>query len=213
MSEIVIPENDRVFVTGMTGSGKTHFSKKALAETDRLVVFDIKNNLRQEMNLERWSKSALRQFVKGLPIRLQITAPARKGINEPDWYNEKFGLIYGVGNTRVFIDEMLGVLKNAVDLPYWLKAIYTRGREPITRRGRVIGGNIGVVAATQRPSHIPVFCMTESEHFFIFHLQNPDDRKKVSLYTTPEVALPVAHEHGFYYYNNRDRKAIYVPRL
>ena len=212
--DITIEPNSRVFITGKTGSGKTYLAERVLADVPRLVVFDIKDNLSKRMNLEPGKKREnWRRFLRGYDIRLQVTAPV--GINnEADFYHDWFRRVFVAGDCIVYIDELLGVLKHPTDLPKWLKMIYTRGREPITdRRGRIVGGNIGVFASTQRPSHIPVFCMTESEEFFIFQLQNPDDRKKVAAYTSPEVANPIPDEHGFYYYKTRSNQPEYYPKL
>lgn len=221
--QIDIAENSRVFVTGKTGSGKTHFSKSILAPVNRLVVFDIKDNLAGEMNLVPATgangntiKDNWRKFLRGKDIRLQVTAPRNVVGSEEEYefYHEWFRKVFLVADTMVYIDELLGVLKSSVDLPKWLKAIYTRGREPVYgRKNRIVRGNIGVIACTQRPSHIPVFCMTESEEFFIFQLQNPDDRKKVAAYTSPEIAQPIPDEHGFYYYKTRSNEPFYVQEL
>lgn len=216
--DVNVSPNARVFVTGKTGSGKTYFSKQLLSGVQRLAVFDIKNNLSKDMNLEpvvsgsHINKSVWRRFWKGNDGRIQITAPVGHP-NEFEFYHDWFRRVYFAADCVIYIDELLGVVPNAVNLPLWLKAIYTRGREPIKKRGRIVGGNIGVVACSQRPAHIPAFCMTESEQFFVFQLQNPDDRKRIAAYTSPELAQTIPDEHGFYYYETRSNKPVYVPSL
>lgn len=209
--EIDIATNARVFITGKTGSGKTYLAKRLLENAERLVVIDIKDNLREEMNLVPPTHDNWRKFLLGKPVRIQATAPL--GTDELGYYHEVFRRAYSTGDCIVHINEILGVVRSAVDLPFWLKAIYTRGREPRYKRKRIIGGNIGVIAETQRPAHIPVFCMTESEHFFVFQLQNPDDRKRVADYTVPELRDPITDEHGFWYYATRSDHAEYIPEL
>jgi energy-coupling factor transporter ATP-binding protein EcfA2 len=210
---IEIAPNSRVFITGKTGSGKTHLSKEILSQVDRLVVFDPKDNLSDDMDLvpirrrENW-----RRFVRGYPVRLQVSHDIAKD-DDIEYYHNVFRDVFAIGDCMVYIDELLSVVKSSVDLPKWLKAIYTRGREPRYKGNRIIGGNIGVVACTQRPAHIPVFCMTESEEFFVFQLQNPDDRKKVAAYTSPEIAEAIPDEHGFYYYKTRSNQPVYVKEL
>lgn len=210
---IDIDANSRTFITGKTGSGKTYFAKELLKSANRLIVFDIKNNLSEPMNLvpakrkENW-----RKFLRGYDIRLQVTAPVGT-YNDFEFYHEWFRRAFIAADCVVYIDELLGVLRSPQDLPMWLKYLYTRGREPVYKRGRIVSGNIGIVASTQRPSHIPVFCMTESENFFIFQLQNPDDRKKVADYTSPEISAPIPDEHGFYYYKTRSNQPEYYQSL
>lgn len=214
--DIDIEPNARVFITGKTGSGKTYLSQTVLSPQNapRLVVFDNKDNLKNDMDLVSFRKrDNWRLFLRNQPVRLQITHDVSKD-DDLEFYHEWFRKCFYVGNCIIYIDELLSVVKNSVDLPKWLKAIYTRGRQPrYDKRGQITGGNIGVVACTQRPAHIPVFCMTESEHFFIFQLQNPDDRKKIADYTSPEVSTPIPDEHGFYYYKTRSNTPVYVREL
>lgn len=203
-----------MIIAGKTGSGKTFLAEELLKSAKRLVVFDIKNNLQERMNLVPDNKDNWRKFIRGKDIRLQIRAPLLSTSEFADYYDKQFRKVFYGADCVVYIDELYGVTQGSQSLSPFFTALYTRGREPVKdKRGSIIAGNIGIIASTQRPAHIPIFCMTESEHFFVFQLQNPDDRSKLAAYTTPVIREPITDEHGFYYYQTRSPNAEYVEGL
>lgn len=102
-----------------------------------------------------------------------------------------FATIYGAGHVTVYIDEAYGIVPPGAKIPPMLNALYTRGRE--------LG--IGVWAATQRPSWIPLVMLSEAEWLFAFRLQLDADRKRMAELMGPEVMRPVRNPHGFWLYN------------
>lgn len=211
---IEIEPNARTIIAGKTGSGKTFLAKHILKGVPRLVVIDTKNNLREDMNLKPEINRNWRDLRLGLPIRLQIKPPFLPTSQFAEYYDGIFRKVFYAADCVVYIDELYSVTQGAQTLSTYLTALYTRGREPVIgNRGRIVGGNIGIIACTQRPANIPVFCMTESEHFFVFQLQNPDDRLKLANYTSPEIKEPIKDEHGFYYYQTRATSPLYIQEL
>lgn len=214
---VQIPPNSRTIICGKTGSGKTYLAERILKNTKRLVVFDIKNNLAQRMNLQPGSKKNWSHLLRGKNIRIQVKYPPA-GTDLTDYYETMCGRILNVGNCVLYIDELYDVIgKLGGEIPYNFRAIYSRGREPIYKEfkgeEKLVGGNIGVIACTQRPSRIPLLVMTEVEQFFIFRLQNPDDRITAAGYTGQIVREPIEEEHGFYYYQSDMEAPVYVPKL
>lgn len=214
---IFIPPNSRTIICGKTGSGKTYLAERILKDTKRLVVLDIKNNLAGRMHLQPGTMKNWSHLLRGKNIRIQVKYPP-PGADLTDYYETICGRILSVGNCVLYIDELYDVIgKTGGEIPYNFRAIYSRGREPIYKtingEDKLIGGNIGVIACTQRPSRIPLLVMTEVEQFFIFRLQNPDDRITTAGYTGQLVREQIPDEHGFYYYQSDMESPVYVPAL
>jgi len=211
--EISIPQNERVLIAGMTGSGKTYFAERLLEPAKRLIVFDNKNNLKKRLNLVSPTKKNLMKFLRGADMRLHIPSPVLSDDGGEEYYNYWWRLVYEAANCTVYIDELLTMIKNAQTYSPFMKATYVTSREPVIKNGRVVKGNVGVIASTQRPANIPTFTMTESGEFFVFTLQNPDDRDKLAQYTRPELEEIVPDEHGFYHYSKTTRAVTYHEKL
>ena len=80
-----------------------------------------------------------------------------------------------------------------------LKNVYTRGRE----------FGIGMWASAQRPSLIPLFAISESNHLFIFRLNMEEDRRRLASFAGDRVMNPIRDPHGFYHYVVTDDQATY----
>lgn len=213
MPHIEIPPNARVFLGGMTGSGKTYKAVQLLKPVKRLVVMNVKDDpdLIKELDLEPETPRNWRKLIQGKPMRISIS----HDIADPDmheYYAEAFRKAFMAGNTRVYIDELYDVIRNEQTPPTYLRALYTRGRQTIKdKNGAITSGNMGAFACSQRPARIPLFTLTESSHFFIFRLTNEDDRKRVAQYTHPDLETPIPDEdeHGFWFFSRDDRIPIY----
>lgn len=213
MPEILIPANARVFLGGMTGSGKTYMAKKLLAPSKRLVVMNVKDDpdLVKDMGLLPETDRNWRKLFQGKAMKISVAHP----IDDPnlfDYYAKAFERAFKAGNVRVYIDELYDVMDNPQNPPTYLRALYTRGRQAIEdKAGEIVSGNMGAFACSQRPSRIPLFTLTESSHFFVFRLTNKDDRDRIAQYTHPALAEPIPdeHEHGFWYFDRETRTPIY----
>ncbi|WP_253852470.1 hypothetical protein, partial [Bacillus amyloliquefaciens] len=109
---------------------------------------------------------------------------------EPEYCNALMSWVYKRENTILWIDELMEVAPIAHNDPKELKALYTRGRSI----------EAVVWACTQRATDIPVIAMANSSHYFIFTMQNPDDRKKI----VKATGMPQFEEqpggHNFWYW-------------
>lgn len=194
-----IKNNERVFICGKTGSGKTALAEFLLKKSNRLVVIDSKGNLKDRMNLLDDNKG-LKLLSKGREARVQILTPI---VDNPQLYFEDlFQQIYNMGNVILYIDEIFAIT-NGRDYGKWLTALYTRGRE--------LG--IGVWISTQRPSRIPMFSLSESDYYFMFRLQLDEDKKRMSKILGEGVLKPIEDEHGFYMYSTKNDELIYSKGL
>lgn len=205
MVQIDVQSDQRVLITGMTGSGKTFLARQLLRGVNRLVVLDPKGMLRdaddeppdETWNLTEWSESGVKKLMGGDPVRMRVAAPLNG-----DW-SEYLWAVYKAGNVVLYIDEMYGVVPIGKRAPDALTAIYTRGRE--------LG--IGAIGATQRPVWVPLEIISESEWLFIFRLRLDDDRRRMASLTGPEIMNPVPDRFGFWTYNVLWDSPIYTPQL
>ncbi len=191
-----IKANDRVLLAGKTGSGKTWFAHRLLAGVPRLVVIDPKATLIDwgltEPGADDWTR-----LERGGTGRFRILAPI---VDDPlMWYESLFQRLYDIGDLTVYIDEAYAVSSPGSRPGKYLAALYTRGRE--------LG--IGVWAATQRPTWIPLFLISEADWLIMFRLNLPDDRKRLAAIAGDRVMGRIPDKHGLWLYNVEDEKPRY----
>lgn len=198
--DLEILASERVALVGKTGSGKTTLALFLTKSLRRLVVFDPKGTLNTPTwRLEDWSQKGIQQLADGEPIRMRVPAPL-SGNWEP-----YFAEIFSIGNCAVYIDEVYGVVPPQTKPGPMFTALYTRGREL----------NLGVIAATQRPTWVPLFVLSEAEWLFVFRLQLQIDRNRMSEIAGPALLPPIPSEDefGFYVYNSLWNDPIYCDGL
>lgn len=202
MEAISLRTNERVFITGKTGSGKTFLSRYLTRSCPRLVVLDGKAVL-GSWDLAPWTPEGRDLLRDGSsPVRMRVTIPDPKTDPAPFW-NDVMYECYQGGNVTVYIDELYMVAPPGKPAPPLLWGLYTRGRE--------LG--IGVWGCSQRPAWLPLFTMSEAEHFFSFRLQMDDDRKRMAEFMGKEVFREITDEHGFYYARAEWSNPEYVQQL
>jgi hypothetical protein len=118
-----------------------------------------------------------------------IYRPVLDELNK-EYYEVFFKWIYFRRNTIVLIDELMS-FTTPTYCPEYLKGIYTRGREL----------NVTAWACTQRPKNIPLICMSEATHFFIFRLNIEDDRKRLVEVAGCKEFMELLPKHVYWYYN------------
>lgn len=192
-----IKGNERVAIAGKTGTGKTYLAKHLTRGLRRFVVFDSKGTL-TDWNTIEWDKEAEHLLIEGEPVRARVLTPITDREQTLEYYDNIFSKILAAGDVTVYVDEAFAITENGV--PIYLKALYTRGRE----------FGVGVWASTQRPHGIPLFMLSEADHFFSFFLQFERDRKRMAEFMGEEVLTPARDVHGFYYARAQDRKPVYI---
>lgn len=192
---MLIKPNDRVLLSGKTGSGKTLFAMRMLAPVKRLIVLDPKANL-TDWNLKTPNGRDWWRFGRGSNGRFRILPPIVN--NAGLWYEQLFERLYDIGDLTLYIDEAYAI--GSGQRPgAWLQALYTRGRE--------LG--IGIWAATQRPTWIPLFLISEADWLITFRLNLEDDRRRLATVCGDQVIGRIPDPHGFWIYNVQSETPTY----
>ena len=197
MSTVIIGRDQRLAVVGKTGTGKTYLLRALAAPVTRLVVIDSKGTLGgEDWNLAPWTPKTAFALAAGKPVRLRVLAPM-DGDYEPF-----FSAVYNAGDCVLVIDELFAVSDRGKFGP-WLQACYTRGREL----------KVGVWAAMQRPSWVPLMALSEADYYVCFRLQLEEDRRRMAAFMGPQVEAPVRDKYGFWLYSTEWENPRYARSL
>lgn len=175
-AELVPKIGNRVFLTGMTGCGKSVLARRLLdARQDALVlIYDAKDEIKWPgyQRFTTWQSLVLAN------PRRAIYAPNIKELDNPKcWdYFFKFAFLRQRKNykrrlkvnTVVYVDEAYAVTDGET-IPFYYKAGLTRGRSM----------GLEIWSATQRPKNIPQFLMSEVQQTYVFFHQMPQDKIKL----------------------------------
>lgn len=197
-----IEANERVCFVGKTGSGKTYLARLLLAQHSRVIVIDPKGTFGSE-GFSRWNKKT-RKLLRTLDEPFRIRIPAVIADKPEEAYEAIFQEVFeSEGNILVYIDELY--LVTSVNGGKYLRALYSQGREL----------DLSVWSATQRPSRVPLFTISESEWVFNFRLQLLNDRVRMSetMGNAARNGIPNSDKHGFYIYYQQWDKPLYCPSI
>ena len=191
-----IKQSERVVFVGQTGSGKTFLAQKLSYNLKRFVLIDSKGmpDANERFGTEDWSAKGLQDLMEGEPVRLRVGTPNLPVNDWPDYYDELFGSVFEAGDVSIYIDEMFTV--SGLNPKTNLTRLLTQGRE----------FNVSTWIGTQRPSKIPLITLSEAQHYFIFNLRLPQDRKRMSELANREELPLLDERYAFYYYDvNNDK--------
>lgn len=186
-----IQADQHVFIAGRNGSGKTVLARNYLAGYTNVFCLDIKGTL-------KWPEVPPEELtiVKRLADVYKCKTP--KCIFKPnpeemtfEIYDLFFKFIYMRGNTIAWVDEVMGVSQNSQSIPFWYRAILTRGREL----------NVAAWSLSQRPSGIHLLPISEAKHIISFDLNLKADRKRMVETTDCEEFFDKPGKFKFWYYN------------
>lgn len=175
---------EHVTILGPTDCGKTTLGFQLLARSIRpklpAIVFAMKP---RDATVKTWAKALRFRTVRSWPPMPSIWTP---GVNNPpgwvlwpkhtfeperDDYNHyvlfRSAIInsYKKGNRILFCDETYG-LTAELKLERPLVTVWSRGRSMGT----------GLWAASQKPSHIPLWAYNQAQHLFLYY--DPDKRSR-----------------------------------
>lgn len=185
--------NDRGILIGATGSGKTFLGRYLVEDPDKKysVVYDAKIS----ESIGKWPHTFISDFeeLQQSDARRIVYRPDYRESVDPLRQDAFFEWIYNRQFTRLFVDEAYAVAGGSNPSFHFL-AILSRGRE----RG------ISTLVGTQRPARIPLVTLSEAEHFYVFRLTWPNDRKRVEEITGGRITVQDQlnlNEYEFFYFN------------
>ena len=205
MTSNIIKDSEHVFICGGTGSGKSVVADVYTAGMDETVIkIDIKDDTyaRRRDGQPIWRGlvenedfevvTSLSDVMKSEFKKIVYVPPFEEQTEEN--YNELARYVYTEGDMRLWIDELMLFTNSAQSYPDFLKAILVSGR---SRRATVL-------MCTQRPMGIPPVCIANSQHIFVFSMNNDQDRKKMADVTGCKKFLQVPPKYAFWYYREGD---------
>lgn len=183
-----LPGSDnRTTVIGRTGSGKSHFAAWLLSTQNfdamPWIIIDFKDE----------DKDIINQIDRIQYLTYDDPIPTRPGIyiikpmsGDKDEIERWLWKVYYQGNVGLFFDEVFPMGQ------------YNEAFNTILMQGR--SKNIPVIACTQRPSNISVYCFSEASFYYVFDVTKTSDRKKIN----EEISqIPrdykLADYHSYYY--------------
>lgn len=188
---IHIKGDERVLFAGKTGSGKTFAANTFLEQLPRICVYDPHARLDYEFTtLEQANK-------------LWNDEEFCVSFTEADDFSEFVLTHFDEGGFVCYIDEIYAICPPRSAVPPVITKLWTQGR----------ANNIGAWCAFQRPTFVPLFVISEAEHFFCFRLSLEDDRKRMAQVMGPTVLKTFKDSYGFYYHDIRTDVVTFYPRL
>ena len=200
-----IKSSEHVFICGGTGAGKSVLADVYTAGmTETVIKLDIKNDTyARRMNGEPLWRGLVENedfevvesldAVKRSEFRKIIYVPPYNE-QEPEIYDQLARYVYEEGNTRLWVDELMLYTDGPLKYPTFLKAILVSGRSR----------NSTVLLCTQGRMGIPAICIANSQHFFVFRMNNDQDRKKMADVTGCNKFLEPPPKFAFWYYREGD---------
>lgn len=191
--QLKLRRNDRGCLIGATGSGKTFLGRYLVEDVDKpySVVYDAKIS----DSISKWGHTFIEDFgqLQESEAKRIVYRPNYREAVDPVLQDQFFEWVYLRKHTRLFVDEAYAVAGGS-NPSFHFQACLSRGRE----RG------ISTLVGTQRPTRIPLVTLSEAEHFYVFRLTWPGDRKRVEELSggliTVEDQLDL-NEYEFFYFN------------
>ena len=210
---MLLEKGKRGLLVGQTGSGKTQNALFQLRESRvwPIIIFDTKiepaffdlpvkgdsiDVVESFSDFEKQSKLRRNERPDFLIVRPSITES-----QDPEQMDQYTQLAYHkFGSGLFYYDEIYNWHNNGQAGP-GLIGMLTRGRS----KGKT------VLMATQRPSWISRFCITEAQRFYIHWLADQRDKKTLASVIPGFDKLDTVPPYHFYYYSTTDHRA--APRI
>lgn len=211
-----IKNDEHVFVTAITGGGKTHLMKNYLASRNVVIKLDTKQEALTDIRDGKnpWEQVPLSDLVIITDFealkkhdfkrkRKVIYVPDFDEIDDKAFYEEFFKWAFRKFQDPnipfvMWVDELKDVCPSPYYMPRYLKALYTKGRF----------FKSVVWAASQEPRNMPSLVLSQSTHFFVFDLPRSEDRKRLANDCGTNDFLQLLDKYVFLYFRRGWRNAV-----
>jgi hypothetical protein len=186
----------RGLVIGLSGGGKSFLSKhmlRAMQTQERQLIIDPKrewNDIPGAVYFQR-SSEFKKLVTRSKGNGIFVFQPHETLFSDRATYDDLFYQAFTMGNITIYIDEITA-FTTATSYPHYLKICYHIGRSK----------GIRMLTCTQRPSNVPPYIISESNRFYIFPLQLPDDIKKIKAFVKGYNPDGYDEEFSFYAYDS-----------
>jgi len=189
---IDIRNNNRLFITGKNGSGKSVWICHQLPKISRYIFYDPKH---EHDNINAVMVNTIEDL--RLAVKQHPKISFRPFLINDEMFDELCKIIWEIGNTLFIIDETAFHVDSFKIMPY---------HSILQRLGRKKG--IGVWNCTQRPRQAHNTLLSETDHVIAFKLMLDTDRKKLADNFSPlfEQANTI-QDYNYIYYNTREDSA------
>lgn len=184
------PWNDKVFVVGVSGMGKSAWIKSYLKRVSRVVMFDAVGELSDGM-LVTTNASHFAELVEARENRVSLQS---ESLDDFDWFCR---VVYAdeVINYLVVIDEVnLYCSANKLSEPF--RRVITYGRKY----------GLGLLTACQRPVEIDHHLAGQANIYVCFGMHDPNDIKPIRTYIPGADEIIDLPPFSWLYYDTRTKE-------
>lgn len=185
---IEFKKNQRMFICGKTGSGKTEFARKVFQAVSKGIVYDIQHEIKLESLGVVISKF---DELKKSKANKMVYQPDDDSIDHFEEFCEWF--FYERPNWMLYVEEVEDLAPNMSIKPYYRK---------ILRRGRKYGQ--GCIQVSQNPGKVDKLTISQSDHIVVFRMFEPNQVEYIAecagLSKKQVQAIYSMKDYHFFYY-------------
>ena len=192
---IEVKSNDRVFVCGRTGSGKSYLVKNLLIpRMTNYVIYDYKSEIEIPGAVVF---TRINDFKKN-PNQHAIIYQTQSGTDKE--FDALCKQVFYRGNNTLILDETAY---------HCTQSKIMRHHGLIMQLGRSKG--VGIINCTQRPRGIHNNIISQCEHFFTFDLTQGTDRDKLADFCGEQLEIRAKEYHFWYYHVSHEEATFCAP--
>lgn len=196
-----LPRSDqRVTVTGRTGSGKTWFAawllSKAPFDKQPYIIVDYKGD-KLLGSIDRVERLSVKDPLPKHPGLFIVRPHIHEEAETEAWLWK----VWERESTGLYFDEAFMLPNSGYSRRGALQAILTQGRSK----------HIPVISLVQRPSQISLFVFSEADYYACFHLNRKNDRKTMNDLSDGLGADDLAPYHSRWYDVSNNKSYLMLP--